>query len=113
MQRMRRTSVSISSYNWVCDIKSCGLFTSEAYYVFDIIGGEPLDIHRIKINDRNREEIKAFDTKHKAEVYRGARSGAEWARRIEDEVLGLLQDHNGPKNGKTGGGDAALDVPLR
>lgn len=70
-------------------------------------------MHRIKINDRNREKIKAFDTKHKAEVYRGARSGAEWARRIEDEVLGLLQDHNGPKNGKTGSGDASLDILLR
>lgn len=93
--------------------KSCGLFTSEAYYVFDIIGGEPLDIHRIKINDRNREKITAFDKKHKAEIYRGTRSSAEWARRIEDEVLGLLQDHNGSKNGKAGGGNAALDVPLR
>lgn len=80
---------------------------------FDIIDGEPLGIYRIKVDGRYREKITAFDKKCKAGIYHGTRSSAEWTRRIKNEVLGLLQDNNGSKNGKTGDGNAALDVSLR
>ena len=93
--------------------KCGGVFTSDAYYLFDIINGEPLGIHRLKINDTNREKIIAFDKKYKSEIYKGARSSAEWARRFRDEYPELLQGNNGFENGEAGRSDGAMDVSLR
>lgn len=86
--------------------KSCGLFTSDAYYIFDIIDGTPVNIHRMSLNERNREKIKAFDKKYKREIYRGARSAAGWVDWIETEHVGVLSGDNGVVGNK--GADGSL-----
>ena len=89
--------------------KSCGLFTSDAYYIFDIIDGKPLDIHRIKINDSNHEKISALDKKYKAEIYKGTRDSAYWADRFTNELSGHLSPGNEVGVGKVGAEPGNLD----
>jgi len=91
--------------------KSCGLFTSEAYYIFDIIDSNPLNIHRIKINDRNREKISALDKKYKSEIYKGTRDSAYWFDRIGNELSEYLQGRDGNQDRKAG--DRPSDLDLR
>ena len=90
--------------------KACGVFTSEAYYVFDIINGEPLNIHRIKVDGRNREKIKELDKKYKSEIYKGTRDSAYWFDRIGNELSEHLQAGNGNQDRETGARSGNLDL---
>ena len=79
---------------------SGGLFTSDEYYLYDIIGGNPVSIERITINDTNRERIAGLDKKYKAEIYKGTRNSAYWADRFRNELSGHLSSGNGVDNGE-------------
>lgn len=90
--------------------KTCGVFTSEAYYVFDIIGGEPINIHRIKADGRNRKKIEELDKKYKAEIYKGTRDSAYWFDRIGHELSEHLQAGNGNQDRGAGARSGNLDL---
>ena len=89
--------------------KACGLFTSNAYYIFDIIDGKPIGIERLRINEKNRERIVALDKKYKSEIYKGARDSAYWADRFRNELSGHLSSGNGARDGRGSVGSGNLD----
>jgi len=62
-------------------------FTNSAYYVCDIMSGEPVAVYRYKIDDENIEYIKAFDRENKIAIHSGAHSASEWIDLVgaEDE----------------------------
>ena len=88
---------------------SGGLFTADAYYLYDIIDNKPISVERIPLDGRNREKIIAFDRKYKSEIYKGTRNSHDWYVRLSDELSANVQGDNDNRNGVGGVTSGEMD----
>ena len=89
---------------------SNGSFTSNAYYIYDIIDGKPTNVRRYEINDQNREIIQRFDKQYKSEVYKGAEYASHVLSEFWRENVGLFGNASRAGNRKTTVPNAVVDV---